>query len=96
MEVSVRELKNRLSGYLRRAQAGERIVVTSRGRAVATLSAVSAPDAEGVGEDEVVRRLNRMPWIRPPKQGSTVRGSDRPTPVPDGTVEAITDWMRGE
>jgi hypothetical protein len=34
MEISVRELKNRLSEYLRRAEAGEAITITSRGRPV--------------------------------------------------------------
>jgi prevent-host-death family protein len=36
--VGVRELKNRLSAFLRRVAKGERIVVTDRGRAVAVLS----------------------------------------------------------
>ena len=39
-EVGVRELKARLSEHLRRAQAGERLVVTDRGKAVATLGPV--------------------------------------------------------
>jgi prevent-host-death family protein len=36
-EIGVRELKARLSEHLRRAQAGERLVVTDRGRPIATL-----------------------------------------------------------
>jgi prevent-host-death family protein len=36
-EVGVRELKARLSEHLRRAQAGERVTVTDRGRPIATL-----------------------------------------------------------
>jgi prevent-host-death family protein len=36
-EVGVRELKARLSEHLRRAQAGERLVVTDRGKPIATL-----------------------------------------------------------
>lgn len=36
-EVGVRELKARLSEHLRRAQAGERLIVTDRGRPIATL-----------------------------------------------------------
>ena len=36
-EVGVRELKARLSEYLRRAQAGARLVVTDRGRPIATI-----------------------------------------------------------
>ena len=36
-EVGVKSLKDHLSAYLRRARAGERIVVTDRGAAVAVL-----------------------------------------------------------
>ncbi len=35
--VSVRELKNRLSEYLRQVRAGERVLVTDRGQVVAEL-----------------------------------------------------------
>ena len=41
MDVSVRDLKNGLSGYLRRVQLGERIVITDRGRPIAEISAIS-------------------------------------------------------
>ena len=37
MRVGVRELKNSLSAYLKRARAGEHILVTDRGQAVARL-----------------------------------------------------------
>jgi prevent-host-death family protein len=36
--VGIRELKGRLSHYLRRVKTGERLVVTERGKAVAVLS----------------------------------------------------------
>ena len=36
--VGVRELKNRLSQYLRRVADGERITVTDRGRPIAVIS----------------------------------------------------------
>ena len=51
MQVAVRELKDRLSELLRRAEAGEEIVVTSHGRPVARLgpverfAAANAPEA---------------------------------------------------
>lgn len=35
--VGVRDLKNRLSHHLKRVRAGARLVVTERGRAIATL-----------------------------------------------------------
>jgi prevent-host-death family protein len=38
--VGVRELKDHLTSYLRRTQAGESMVITDRGRAVAVLGPV--------------------------------------------------------
>jgi len=38
--VSVRELKNRLTSYLRRARKGEKVIVTVRGRPVAVLQSL--------------------------------------------------------
>ena len=41
--IGIRELKAGLSACLRRVQSGERITVTDRGRAIATLAPVDAP-----------------------------------------------------
>ena len=41
--VGVRELKNRLSEFLRRVADGERITVTDRGRPVAVMAPPDAP-----------------------------------------------------
>ena len=41
--VGVRELKNHLSQHLRRVRRGHRIVVTERGKAIATIEPVDAP-----------------------------------------------------
>ncbi len=46
--VGVRELKARLSHYLRRIKAGERVLVTERGQVIAEL-APPAPLAEPYG-----------------------------------------------
>jgi prevent-host-death family protein len=43
MDVAVRELKAKLSAYLRRAAQGEVITVTDRGRPVAVLGPVLRP-----------------------------------------------------
>lgn len=62
MEVSVRELKNRLSAYLRLVADGETLIVTSHKRPVARiLPAEPAP----IDEDEVIERLRAQPWIEP-------------------------------
>jgi prevent-host-death family protein len=42
--VGVRELKAHLSRHLRRVRAGARLIVTERGRAIATIDPVEAPD----------------------------------------------------
>jgi len=36
-EVSVRELRNNLTQYLRRIEQGERVIVTRRGKPIATI-----------------------------------------------------------
>jgi prevent-host-death family protein len=45
--VGVRELKNRLSQYLREVRAGERVVVTDRGDVVAELTPPGAESSDG-------------------------------------------------
>lgn len=47
MDVAVRELKAKLSAYLKRASAGELITVTDRGRPVAVLGPVLGHQADG-------------------------------------------------
>jgi prevent-host-death family protein len=46
VDVGVRAFKNGLSGYLRRVRAGQRIVVTGRGRPLAVVTGVekAGPD----------------------------------------------------
>lgn len=48
MEVSVREFKSHLSGYLARAQAGEELVVTSHNHPVARVLGIAATTSQGI------------------------------------------------
>jgi prevent-host-death family protein len=64
MNVSVRDLKAKLSRYLREAQAGHDVVVTSRGRPIAHLLAVPEDDAEKPAGEELLRRLKLLPGVR--------------------------------
>ncbi len=43
-EVGVRELRGKLSEYLRKATAGERFVVVSRGKPIVEFHGVTPPD----------------------------------------------------
>ncbi|HET8700188.1 MAG TPA: type II toxin-antitoxin system prevent-host-death family antitoxin [Nitrococcus sp.] len=63
MDVSVRELKNHLSEYLRRVQAGEELTVTLRGRPVARFTAVATGD-----EMDAMARLKQAPGVVWPQE----------------------------
>lgn len=41
--VGIRELKTHLSRHLKRVRSGARLVVTERGRSIATISPIQAP-----------------------------------------------------
>jgi prevent-host-death family protein len=75
MEVSIREMKNRLSKYLKLVQAGKDVVITDRGRPVArlTIAQPSAKDAEA----EYIRRIQALPWVRAGK-GGKLKGAKNP------------------
>lgn len=85
MEVSIREMKNRLSKYLKLAREGKDVVITDRGRPVARLTIVepSAKDAEA----EYVRRIQALPWVRP-GNGGKVKGAKHPVRLRPGDKTA--------
>jgi len=92
MKVSVRQLKNRLSEYLRRVQAGEEIIVTSHGEPIGRLVGPTPPSVDP-GADALAR-LRAQPWIRPGNGGKT-GGQGRPAKVPPGTTDDLMRWVRG-
>jgi prevent-host-death family protein len=84
MEASVRELKARLSHYLKLAARGEPITVTSRGRPVARLVRTVPQIAnEGLSQKEMQRRLAAIPGITLPT-GPKPRGSKHPIRIRKG------------
>ncbi len=77
--VGVRELRDRLSHYLRRVKTGERLVVTERGKSVAVLS----PAVEKAVDQRVDTMLREgvAEW-----GGGKPRGSRRPARVKGSTM----------
>jgi prevent-host-death family protein len=91
--AGIRELKNNLSRYLRRVQAGERISVTEHGRVVAELVPAGTADPAGASR---YGALVASGVIRP----ATERGDpleDSPAlRLPRGTAARLIDADRGE
>ncbi|MBI4192275.1 MAG: type II toxin-antitoxin system prevent-host-death family antitoxin [Betaproteobacteria bacterium] len=85
MEVSIREMKNRLSKYLKLVQAGKDVVITDRGRPVARLT-LAGRTVEHT-ETEVIERIKALPWVRP-GNGGKVRGAKRPIRLKPGDKTA--------
>ena len=56
-EVASRELRNNTADVLRRVQSGEEIVITTRGKPVASLVPVRATRRRWVPRAELARRL---------------------------------------
>lgn len=87
MEVSVRELKNHLSEYLRRIEEeGQEVTVTSHGRPIARLTPIPPSDEDRA---EALRRtLGALSWVRI-GEGGKPRGARRPIRTrPDETTLA--------
>ena len=80
-EVGLKILKNKLSEYVRLAAAGETVVITDRGRAVAEIVPPRPP------EESVIERGIREGWITP----ATDRSGNPPPrkPIPGYTLEKL-------
>ncbi len=94
-EVGIRELKNRLSEYIRQVREGEVIMVTDRGEVVAELRAPEAATNELLqrypGLVDMVRRgLIRLP-DRPHRPGLYPRLT---SVTPPGTAQRLLDEDR--
>lgn len=76
--VGIRELKNRLSEYLRRVARGERITVTDRGRPLAVLAPAEERVAHEVAGRMVREGLARWGGGKPRGARPRVRIKGRP------------------
>ena len=87
--VSISRLKDQLSAYLKRVQAGETVLVMDRGKPVARLERA---DPE-IGEDARYRRLVAAGLVRPARRN---RMAIRPVDIgPNpGVLEALLQQRR--
>jgi prevent-host-death family protein len=93
--VGIRHLKTHLSGYLRRVELGEHILVTDHGRIVAELSPPS--EAAQASADVRYQALVTRGVIRPSIASRQRDWLDfPPIGAPVGTAQALIDEDRGE
>ncbi len=80
--VGIRELKTHLSRHLKRVRSGARLLITERGRSIATITPVEAPADVGWAHQLVAE--GRAHW-----DGGKPTGCRRPVSIaPDRTVSA--------
>ena len=97
LAVGIRELKNKLSHYVRLVVAGESVLVTDRGTVVAELRPPGS-DAVVATSDPVSARLAEFA-----REGRAVIGAPhdpalyqtRSAALPDGTVAELLEAERG-
>ena len=91
--TGIRELKDNLSRYLRRIEAGERIVITAHGRVVAELV---QPGATTKSTSRRFDELVASGVIRPPLEAGDPTEAWPDIRLPSGTAAELIDAERGE
>ena len=94
MEVGIRELKDNLSRYIRRIEAGERISVTAHGRVVAELvpPGTDTRTSHGSRWDELIA----AGVLHPPVEAGDPFEDWPAIRLPRGTAAELIDSDRGE
>ena len=93
--AGVRDIKNKLSEFLRLVAEGETILVTDRGRVVAQLAPPPVPSTPALSEDEALRRLAAAGKIRLPIRRVPSPGEGAVPGVPQGIdVALLLDEVR--
>jgi antitoxin (DNA-binding transcriptional repressor) of toxin-antitoxin stability system len=95
--AGIRELKNRLSAYVREVENGETVLITDRGRVVAELRPPGAGERAATPEDLRYRRLVDAGMVRPAARPRSIRLGDLPVyRLTHGTAQDLIDEERGE
>ena len=95
--AGVREIKNRLSEFLRLVADGETVLVTDHGRVIAQLAPPPLHTPPALSEDEALRRLAASGKVRLPVRKVPSPGAGPVAGVPRGIdVTALLDLVRSE
>ena len=81
--VGIKELKNRLTTYLRRTKQGEEVIVTERGKPIALIQRIQGAERAVSLEARLARLAAQglviLPSQIPLKRVRTVKASGKPT-----------------
>jgi prevent-host-death family protein len=91
--TGIRALKDNLSRYIRRIEAGERITITAHGRVVAELV---PPGDRTTGAPSRFDELVASGVIRPPLEAGDPTEGWPDIALPPGTAAELIDADRGE
>jgi antitoxin (DNA-binding transcriptional repressor) of toxin-antitoxin stability system len=91
--TGIRELKDNLSHYIRRTEAGERIAVTAHGRVVAELG---PPTVAGTGHGSRYEELIAAGIARPALEPGDPLADWPDLRLPKGTAAHLIDSDRGD
>jgi antitoxin (DNA-binding transcriptional repressor) of toxin-antitoxin stability system len=91
--LGIRELRDKLSHYVRRIEAGERIAVTAHGRVVAE---IGPPERGGRSERTRYDELVASGLARPPLESGDPLADWPSLRLPTGTAASLIDSDRGE
>lgn len=95
--VNIKELKARLSTYIRQVRAGETFLVTDRNHVVARLGPVEVR-AGSQAEPELALRLAAI-GARPPlrtRRPTDYTRTGTPSGLTSAQISSLLDWARGE
>jgi antitoxin (DNA-binding transcriptional repressor) of toxin-antitoxin stability system len=94
--VGVKQLKARLSEYVRLVRAGETLLVTDREEVVAELRPARRP-APAAGPEDVLEALEEKGEVRrPARPKAGWRWSPKGLSLPAGTARRLLDDLRSE
>jgi antitoxin (DNA-binding transcriptional repressor) of toxin-antitoxin stability system len=91
--AGIRQLKDNLSRYIRRIEAGERIAITAHGRVVAELV---PPGTKTQGAHSRFEELVASGVIQPPVEAGDPTEGWPDIRLPAGTAAELIDADRGE
>jgi len=94
--VGLRELKNRLSEYVRLVRAGDVVLVTDRGEVVAELRPPGDAVSSGADRHPGLLVLARRGLLTLGKPNDPAAYPRMPRRLPPGTAERLLDEERGD